>query len=298
MKSVGNLTDFVRSHMLEPFDVAPRIDALLGHFDDLARAHEAVLKAKRQAAMLTPLVEDCDRHATLSAESEQLRVCREALRPYFATLKLELLDKRIANLDEEWERHHAHVKRLDERRATQRGEESELRRQIAENGGDRIERLAEAIRVQHAEQEKRLEKSRRYTALLHEVGHAAPDAEPGFLVLQQCFTTLTSEANVREAELDNALAEDGVGLRQGKQEHDSLIAEIRSLKARRSNIPNEQVMMRAALCHALGIAEDDMQFAGELLQVREDERDWEGAGSGCCETSACLCWYPTNCTRP
>ena len=35
MKSVGNLTDFVRSHMLEPFDVAPRIAALIGHFDDL-----------------------------------------------------------------------------------------------------------------------------------------------------------------------------------------------------------------------------------------------------------------------
>ena len=29
MKSVGNLTDFVRSHMLEPFDVAARITALL-----------------------------------------------------------------------------------------------------------------------------------------------------------------------------------------------------------------------------------------------------------------------------
>ena len=33
MKSVGNLTDFVRSHMLEPFEVAPRIQALIGHFD-------------------------------------------------------------------------------------------------------------------------------------------------------------------------------------------------------------------------------------------------------------------------
>jgi uncharacterized protein YPO0396 len=43
MKSVGNLTDFVRSHMLEPFDVVPRIAALIGHFDDLNRAHEAVL---------------------------------------------------------------------------------------------------------------------------------------------------------------------------------------------------------------------------------------------------------------
>ena len=54
MKSVGNLTDFVRSHMLEPFDVAPRIAALIAHFDDLNRAHEAVLKAKRQMERLKP----------------------------------------------------------------------------------------------------------------------------------------------------------------------------------------------------------------------------------------------------
>ena len=62
MKSVGNLTDFVRSHMLEPFDVSPRVDALITHFDDLNRAHEAVQKAKRQVELLTPLVDDCDRH--------------------------------------------------------------------------------------------------------------------------------------------------------------------------------------------------------------------------------------------
>ena len=67
MKSVGNLTDFVRSHMLEPFEVAPRIEALIGHFDDLNRAHEAVLKAKRQVELLTPLVADCERHAEITA---------------------------------------------------------------------------------------------------------------------------------------------------------------------------------------------------------------------------------------
>ncbi|CAG2149937.1 ATP-binding protein [Cupriavidus numazuensis] len=277
MKSVGNLTDFVRSHMLEPFDVAPRIEALLGHFDDLARAHEAVLKAKRQEFILTPLVEDCERHATLTAESEQLRVCRDALRPYFATLKLGLLDKRIANLEEEWEKQNAHVKRLEERRSTQRGEESDLRRQIAENGGDRIERLAESVRLQQAEQAKRTEKSKRYAQLLHEVGEGVPETEPGFLALKKRFTALADESRAREAEVENVLTEHGVSMRQGKQQHDSLTEEIRSLKARRSNIPNEQVMMRAALCHALDIAEDDMPFAGELLQVREEERDWEGA---------------------
>ena len=79
MKSVGNLTDFVRSHMLEPFDVAPRIQALIGHFDDLNRAHEAVLKAKRQVEMLTPLVADSARYTTLTTEVDFLRQCRDGL---------------------------------------------------------------------------------------------------------------------------------------------------------------------------------------------------------------------------
>src|ERR671925_1909570 len=37
MKSVGDLTDFVRSHMLEPFPVEERINYMIAHFDDLTR---------------------------------------------------------------------------------------------------------------------------------------------------------------------------------------------------------------------------------------------------------------------
>jgi uncharacterized protein YPO0396 len=98
MKSVGNLTDFVRSHMLEPFDVAPRIQALIGHFDDLNRAHQAVLKAQQQVELLTPLVADCSRHGVLVAEVDALRACRENLRAYFAGLKLGLLEKRLGTV--------------------------------------------------------------------------------------------------------------------------------------------------------------------------------------------------------
>ncbi|WP_203563926.1 ATP-binding protein [Deefgea sp. CFH1-16] len=87
LKSVGNLTDFIRSHMLEPFDVAPRIAALITHFDDLNRAHEAVLKTKRQVALLTPMMIDCDRFAGLNIEITDLRACREALKAFFAMKK-------------------------------------------------------------------------------------------------------------------------------------------------------------------------------------------------------------------
>ena len=35
--------------------------------------------------------------------------------------------------------------------------------------------------------------------------------------------------------------------------------------------------LRATLSDALGLTEETLPFAGELLQVRDDERDWEGA---------------------
>lgn len=277
MKSVGNLTDFVRSHMLEPFDVAPRITALIGHFDDLNRAHEAVLKAKRQVELLTPLAADCDRHTKLTAHSEELRACREALHPYFAGLKLGLLEKRIAGLIEEWTRQDAQVKRLEERRETQRTKEDELKRSIADNGGDRLERLAGEIRQKAQERQTRERKAQRYAELVRALGESPAEDEPGFLGERQRFSALAEAAGAREADLQNQLTEHGVSLRQGKQEHDALSAEIKSLKARRSNIPAEQVAMRAALCQALDLSEEDMPFAGELLQVHDDERDWEGA---------------------
>ncbi|MFU8787632.1 MAG: ATP-binding protein [Methylobacter sp.] len=277
MKSVGNLTDFVRSHMLEPFEVAPRIEALLGHFDNLNRAHEAVLKTKRQLEMLTPLVGDCDRHSALVAQGEELRACRDALRTYFAGLKLALLDKRIAGLSDEQERQHARIKRLTERQNAQRAEQDELRRSIADNGGDRLERLSAEIAQKNQERENRETRAQRYAKLARAVGENPVGDELGFLAQRQRFSALAEAAYAQEADLQNQLTEQGVLLRQGKQEHDALSAEINSLKARRSNIPAEQITMRGALCKALNLSEADMPFIGELLQVHEQESDWEGA---------------------
>lgn len=277
MKSVGNLTDFVRNHMLEPFDVAPRMAALIAHFDDLNRAHEAVLKAKRQMELLTPLATDCDQHAELTARNEKLRACRDALKPWFAGLKLGLLEKRIASLDEEWVRQNAQVQRLEERRSAQQNEERELRRSIAESGGDRIERLAREIETKDGERQTRLRKAERYAELIRALDMAPAAETEGFLAQRQTFSALADKTKEAEAALQNELTEAAVTLRQGKQEHDALTAEIASLKARRSNIPAEQVAMRASLCAVLGLPDADMPFAGELIQVREDERDWEGA---------------------
>ncbi|HSW09181.1 ATP-binding protein [Aquabacterium sp.] len=277
MKSVGNLTDFVRSHMLEPFDVAPRVAALIAHFDDLNRAHEAVLKAKRQVQLLQPLVADGEAHEALARQIDQLRAAREALQAYFATLKAELLDRRITHLAEEGARHAGHIQRLNSQHDEQQAQERELRRSIADSGGDRIERLA--IEIAQAEQEKqrRADKAGRYDELRRALGLLAVHNAEDFLSHRQLCGPMREAAADREAAVQNELNEQGVAFAQGRQEHDELRAELASLKARRSNIDAQQVAMRSALCEALRLREADMPYAAELIQVRDDERDWQGA---------------------
>jgi len=278
MKSVGNLTDFVRSHMLEPFEVAPRIQALISHFDDLNRAHQAVLKAQQQVELLTPLVANCKQHGELVAGVDSLRHCRDSLRSYFSRLKLELLDKRQRLLHEEWNKMEAQIQRLDGTRAEQSSQIDELKQAINDNGGDRLERLARDIREKEQRRDLRKAKDARYRELIAALeGVVAATDEIAFAAQRIHIRDWREEARNRDADLQNVLTEQGVTLRQGKQEHEQLIAEINSLKRRRSNIDDQQIQIRAALCVALGLEIDSMPFAGELIQVREEERDWEGA---------------------
>jgi len=171
MKSVGNLTDFVRSHMLEPFDVAPRIEALIRHFDDLHRAHEAVLKARRQAELLTPLVADCNHHGELMAEVDFLRRCRESLRAHFASLKRGLLDRRLELIEEDWTRASLLAQRLEAELDEKNTQVEELKQAINNNGGDRLEQLAAKIRASEQVRDARRTKAERYgkwAAILNE----------------------------------------------------------------------------------------------------------------------------------
>ncbi|WP_260292474.1 ATP-binding protein [Sedimenticola hydrogenitrophicus] len=277
MKSVGNLTDFVRSHMLEPFDVAPRVQALIGHFDDLNRAHEAVLKAKRQVELLTPLVADCARHDEQTAGLEGLRQCRETLRPYFAGLKLGLLDRRLQLLAEEATRLAARTRDREEQRDRERGEVERLRQAVSAHGGDRLAQLAGEIRDQERERDRRKQKADRHADLLATVDELPVADEESFLSARRRTGERREAAGQQEADLQNQITEWGVTLREGRREHELLTTEITSLKGRRSNIPSAQVAMRETLCAALGLPEEAMPFAGELIQVREDEHNWEGA---------------------
>jgi len=229
MKSVGNLTDFVREHMLEAFEVAPRIDGLIHHFDDLNRAHEAVLKARAQVEALTPLVADCRQHAEGLAERERLEQQREALKPYFASLRRDLLEKRLENLATDQDRQSRKLAQVRETLGEQQGERDRLNLAIARQGGDRLEQLKTGIRQLERERARRQGRAEDYAGLAEAL---EVPGRPDLDTFAQTYRTLSKRReglDARESELDNRKTELAVAMHEHKARHKELTGEIDTL---------------------------------------------------------------------
>jgi uncharacterized protein YPO0396 len=98
-----------------------------------------------------------------------------------------------------------------------------------------------------------------------------------FAVRRREITAARDAAKQDLADQQNALTETGVRRKALQDEAAEVNAELRSLRERKTNIPKKQLELRAWLGRELQIGEDSLPFAGELVAVRDDEADWEGA---------------------
>jgi uncharacterized protein YPO0396 len=275
MKSVGNLTDFVRKHMLEPSDVRGRIDDLIVHFEDLNRAHEAVLDAKRQVGWLTPLVGDLDAHDRTNAELARLAETRDFLPQFYANLKLDLLGVRHAGLAEQADSLSARLRAIEIEIDEAETDEQTIKESIHENGGERISRLDIEIKLAIEQRNQRRQRSDRFATQCQVIGLVAARSADEFIDQQQSLPTLVSRADDRLAQIDNEANESYATFLNNKQELDEATREQESLGKRDTNIDESMVALRSRLCEDSGLSREELPFVGELLQVRD--RDWESA---------------------
>jgi uncharacterized protein YPO0396 len=277
MKAVDNLNDFVRQHMLEPFDVRTRLEALVSHFDDLAKAHEAVLRARAQLELLEPLTAELDTHAELTAELARLSAQRDALPFLLGVRRQELLHAELAELDQQ-------TAQLNTERMTSEAEctrlsgvERDLSLQIAGHGGDRIAALeAEVLQLEQLRDDRR----RRYDRFNELLVDAGCDRISDVAQFDQaCRSTVQAAeaATAVQTEEQNALNELRFDLRTVQKDKEEIERELRSLRDRQTNIPDHSLQLRAQLCRELRRTPEELPFAGELIQVAEAHQEWEGA---------------------
>ncbi|MFF7094721.1 ATP-binding protein [Streptomyces rubradiris] len=277
MKSVGSLDDFVRSHMLEPFDAALMTHTIVAHFDALTTTYDSVQRARAQIEALTPLLEECDQYEDLGARIEEADAQQTALRYYFAKRTSALCETQRTALEQEMARRtsqrQAACDQLKDLRAQQR--RWELQREGL--GGGRLGELERQIDELSRLQTVRRQRAAEYATLLGQAGLApAEDAEQFTDRLQEIATAQKDVATAKH-ETRQALEKLAIDSDHLRQQAQGLNDELVSLRARRSNIPRKHLDLRTRLCRELGIEEGTLPFVGELIQVREDEQAWAGA---------------------
>jgi uncharacterized protein YPO0396 len=277
MKSVGDLNEFVRDHMLEPFDAAAWTAKLIAHFDDLTRAHEAVKRAEEQLEALTPLLEDCGRHDELRDELNRLGGQRDALRYFFADHKATLLQHRTGDLEEKLAARRRERKGLDEQISGLRAKNDALTRERDGKGGARLSELEMLITEADRARDDRSAKARIFGDRLAEVALAPVDTAEQFAVRLREIGEAARAAEAARIGLQTQLDDLGVEGKQLNDRTEGLNTEILSLRGRKNNIPTHRLELRAWLCRELDLREEDLPFAGELIRVLPGESRWEGA---------------------
>lgn len=278
MKSVGNLTDFVRNHMLEKSDVKDRIEELKRNFENLTKAHEAVLKAKKQLQYLQPLAAEAEEFEGISREVMELQKCIEAIPVCFAVEKTGLLKSEIERLAGEHDMVKNKIDELAKDLEELRRKERELNSAIDNNAEGR--RLNEIIRVMAEKDEAKKQKAKeaeKYESLVNVLGLPKPENE-------EIFYQARPKAKVMEKynEEEFSRLREEWGDLKGRQRNlrDRLKEnndELESLKQRKTQIPETNLRLRSALLKDLALNEFDLPFAGELILVKKEAKDWEGA---------------------
>jgi len=277
MKSVGNLNDFVRDHMLEPSDSTERVRDIIAHFDDLTKAHDAVKRAREQLEALDPVVLTAEKYDAALAERESLERERSAVRLFVAELRSQLLGDEIAQLDAEG------VGLLHEQDAAKAKEQKlqhehdGLIEERAKAGGDRIGELERMTEQALAQAQSRRHARTRFDVAVAEAGLEPVAGGEAFAALSALAATERSRLSAEKGALDAATV-DAIGREREFRRQCGLISEeLVSLEQRTSNLPVEQVEVRAQLCAALGLTPDDLPYAGELLDVTDERAQWRGA---------------------
>lgn len=197
---------------------------------------------------------------------------------FFATQKLELLADELGEIERELGRSQNAKDECDRLLNTQRQQEKDLEFAIQnDSDGQRLKTLKQEIeQIQKAVSQKQAA-AKEYDDLAKRLTFDAYGDSDTFYANRAQGEKLAEVISAALAEI--VTQRDAQKLQQSELEkqRSQLDEELTSLRSRKSQIPKQTLDIRDHLTESLNLQDADLPFVGELLQVRSEEKVWEGA---------------------
>ena len=286
----GTVNEFFRNHVLDTPKTLQAADAAAADFSNLSGIWRQLERARQQRDQLQPVP---DTHARYLAAVESLARSRalrqDALPGYAHELSVAIEEQTQDRLAAEAAAMRRELAQAEGRQAGFQKQVTALRLQYTTEGGGKIQSLEREVALAQAllAQREGLEAAAREDIAAAELDTPGTDwSEAGLAAAREQGAAVAKQIALA-ADAARELSHDAHGTAANlRQQIKALEQQIDSFRRRTSNIHPDAVRCRDDICASLGLAGEDIPFAGELVDVPSEHARWRPAAERALRTLA------------
>lgn len=278
LKKIDDLTNLIRTLVLEPGEIKKDAAEAVKQFEDLKITHEKLEDARKQKDTLEPLRNHLSEMEKIEANAQKYSKARESLEAYAAKLAVDFYKSEINKKTETEAQFKVKEKEISDKKIEIERQVDIYHENYLKNGGDAIEKFGLEIRQKELDYSRVAESRKKYEELVKYFNLPLPNREDEFIANYSKCSELEKEINEKQDSLIEKIA----GLSSEKklldEDSKSLKAEISDLeKHPESNIDIRYQNLRNEISVDLEIAQSDLLYVAELMEVKPEEKEWHGA---------------------
>lgn len=278
LKKIDDLTQLIRELVLEPSTVKDDARKVVNEFGDLVTIHDQLVDAKeRQEALLRlPVIEKLLQQA--ETELSALLAEREGLSIFIAEHCVQLWSTRAEAIKEKLERIAIEIEQLEEQEVQAALQVEQCHEAYIKAGGNRLEEIKKDLQRAKEKLEETSIKASSYQKLTADL---ELDTSLNPFVFKTNSEISSQKLNNLDAERKSAqdqFLNKGMLLSDIQKETKKLAETIKEIEARPdSSVDPRYQKLRDEMVNALGLNSGQCMFIGELVDVKDEHKSWQGA---------------------
>lgn len=278
LKKIDDLTKLIRELVLEPSGVKEDAKNVVDEFADLVAIHEQLVDAKEQYSHLSRLPELAESIAKATKSLDSLLLEKSNLSTYFGEALSILWAEKLEDIGKALDSISREIRSVEIDESDAQSSLEKRHEEYLNVGGDKVESLKKDIKHAQESLEGVIRQSSNYQRDCQNLGLSTDLTESAFLANK----TLADGQAENLEQLKNQGLESFAEVRAELSRNENAVKEIendiREIEARpNSNIHKDYQKLRDQIVDSLNLPADDLVFIGELLDVKEEERSWQGA---------------------
>lgn len=278
LKKIDDLTSLIRELVLEPSQIKEEARKVVSEFNDLVATHEQLTDARKQQQHLSKLPELKNTLNKINQTLTELTQDKNSLAAFFGELNYQYWEQKLQLLQQTLNELQQHIEQLNQQEFESQQQVDTYHADYINAGGDRIDILQQQLAQAKNELDRVTKQSSSYQQNVKELGLSE-------LLTQSQFDNNQQQATekLNTLEYDTKTAQDEFGeasatLSNLQVEYKHIQQQISVIENRPdSNIDMKFQQLRDEMIAALDLTLEQCRFIGELVDVNEQQRTWQGA---------------------